>query len=220
VAWAWRSLQETARRNGAQFLHESAVMDGVPIFNLAHQGLRGNRIERLAGILNSTTNFILGAMERGLSMPEALEQARAGGFVEADPSVDLDGWDAAVKITCLANVVMGADLVPESVAREGVRDVSLERVIAARESGRRLKLICEAQRDGDEVHARVDLREIPLSDPFALIEGTSSVLAITADLLGKIVITEQDPDLAATAYGVISDLFALAEARAAAYPAS
>jgi homoserine dehydrogenase len=99
------------------------------------------------------------------------------------------------------------------VERESLKGVTPERVADALARGHRLKVVCEAFRAGDQVAGRVQLREIPLSDPFALVEGTGSILRFTTDLLGKLVITEEDPDLSTTAYGVVSDLFRLREER-------
>jgi homoserine dehydrogenase len=161
------------------------------------------------GILNSTTNAILGALERGESFEEALARARRDGVAEADPSDDLEGWDAAVKVSALANVLMDGDLPPESVAREGIVGVDVARVREARARGVRLKLVGEAWREGGTVQGRVVLREVPMSDPFAMVEDTSNILRLVTDLAGTVVITEEHPDIRVTAYGVISDLLTL-----------
>jgi homoserine dehydrogenase len=209
LAWAWRPLRDLARARGVAFLYETTVMDGAPVFNLVQQCLQGNTLLKLEGILNSTTNYILGEMEKGLSLEVAVKEAQRRGVAEADPAIDLDGWDAAVKVSALANVLLNADLPPEAVERESLAALQAERVQEALAHGCRLKVICEAGREGDRVIGRVHLREIPLSDPFALVSGTGSILRLTTDILGKIVLTEEAPDLSTTAYGVISDLFRL-----------
>src|SRR5436305_11785731 len=167
LAWGYRELRDLARERGGAFLHEAAVMDGAPVFNLARCCLRGNVIQRIEGILNSTTNFILGALEEGISLEEAIAQAQAIGVAEADPANDLDGWDAAVKIAALANVLLGASLTPEEVERESLRDIGPDRLNAARERGCRIKMVCEVFREGERIGGRVRAREIPLDDPFA-----------------------------------------------------
>jgi homoserine dehydrogenase len=213
LAWAYRDLRDLARAQGCAFLHEAAVMDGAPVFNLVRYCLRGNVIQRIEGILNSTTNFILGEMEAGGSLPAAVARAREIGVAEADPSNDLDGWDAAVKIAALANVLLGASLTPEEVERESLMAVGPDRLRAARERGCRIKMVCEVFREGERtdsrIAGRVRAREVPLDDPFALVAGTGSILRLTTDLLGKIVLTEESPDLTTTAYGVIGDLLSL-----------
>jgi homoserine dehydrogenase len=211
LAWAYRPLRDLARRQDRAFLYETTVMDGAPVFNLAQRCLRGNTIRRIEGILNSTSNYVLCAMEKGQSLEEAVAAAQALGIAEADPRNDLDGWDAAVKTAALANVLLDAEITPEDVERESMAAVSPEKIQEALARGRRIKMVCEAWRDAGQVTARVTAREVPLADPFALVEGTGSILRLTADIAGKIVLTEEDPDLSTTAYGVISDLYRLAE---------
>jgi homoserine dehydrogenase len=211
LAWAWRPLRDLAREKGAAFLYETTVMDGAPVFNLAQRCLRGNTLLKIEGILNSTTNFVLGEMERGASLEDAVAEAQRLGVAEADPANDLEGWDAAVKVSALANVLLDAGLPPEAVERESLLSVPPERVREALARGGRLKMVCEVVRDGERVTGRVKVRELPLTDPFALVAGFGSILRLTTDILGKIVLTEEDPDLSTTAYGVISDLFRLRE---------
>jgi homoserine dehydrogenase len=214
VAWAWHELRELAYDKGRGIVCETTVMDGVPVFNLVQRSLKGNRILKLEGILNSTTNYVLGEMEKGVSLEEAVAGAQRLGVAEADPTYDLEGWDAAVKVAALANVLFrpGAELRPEKVERDSLRSVTPERIREAAARGARLKVVCETWRESyHQVTGRVKIREIPLTDPFALVSGTSSILRVTTDIAGKIVITEEDPDLSTTAYGVISDLFRLRE---------
>ena len=215
LAWAYRPLRDLARRHKRAFLYETTVMDGAPVFNLAQRCLRGNTIQRIEGILNSTSNYVLCAMESGQSFAEAVAAAQALGVAEADPRNDLDGWDAAVKTAALANVLLDADgsseIWPEQVERESMASITPETIRAALARGRRIKMVCEAWRVGldDQIIAKVAAREIPLTDPFALVAGIGSILRLTTDIAGKIVLTEEEPDLSTTAYGVISDLYRL-----------
>jgi homoserine dehydrogenase len=212
LAWAFAELSREAAERGVELLYETTVMDGVPVFNLARHGLRGATVTRIEGILNSTTNAILCALERGGTLADALARAQREGYAEADPSDDVEGWDGAVKLAALARVLMGATLTPEAVVREGIGGLDPARVAAARSRGARLKLVCEAGREGRAVRGRVALREIPLTDPFALVEGTSSILRLVTDLAGTVVITEERPDIQVTGYGVVSDLLAVSSA--------
>jgi homoserine dehydrogenase len=211
IAWAFRPLRDLARETGVSFLYETTVLDGAPVFNLAQQCLRGNTILKIEGILNSTTNFVLCEMERGLSLAAAVAGAQRLGVAEADPANDLEGWDAAVKVSALANVLLDAELPPEAVERQSLAAITIEQIEDALAREHRLKLVCEAFPQNDRVIGRVRLREIPLTDPFALVEGTGSILRLTTDILGGLVLTEEDPDLSTTAYGVISDLFRAGE---------
>ncbi|HWQ09666.1 MAG TPA: hypothetical protein VN436_11175 [Holophaga sp.] len=209
VAWACRELQALARTKGVRFLHEATVMDGAPIFNLGRHCLRGNRILGLDGVLNSTSNVVLGEMEGGASLDEAVARAQAMGIAEADPGADLQGWDAAVKLAALANVLMDAELAPEDIERQGIDHLRPEDLAAARDRNRRIKLVCEASRLGSAVHGRVAVQELELHHPFAHMDGAGSILRLHTDLLGRLVIAEDGPDLSTTAYGVLADLLEL-----------
>src|SRR5436305_392414 len=165
LAWAWRPLRDLAREKGVAFLYETTVMDGAPVFNLAQRCLRGNTLLRIEGILNSTSNYVLCAMEKDQSLAEAVAAAQALGAAEADPRNDLDGWAAAVKTAALANVLLDAEITPEEVERESMASITPEIIRAALARGRRIKMVCEAGRGG----ARVAAREIPLNNPFALV---------------------------------------------------
>lgn len=211
VAWAHGELQQLAREQGVRFLHEATVMDGAPIFNLHRHCLRGNRVLRLEGLLNSTSNVVLGEMERGLDLHAAVAKAQAMGIAEADPSADLEGWDAAVKLTALANVLMEAELTPERITRRGLDTLAPDALATARSRERRLKMVCEAVRTDRGVRGSVTMQELPLGHSFARMEGAGSMLCLHTDILGRLVIAEDAPDLSTTAYGVIADLLALAE---------
>ena len=213
VAWAYQELAALAAANGCAFLHEAAVMDGAPVFNLTRHCLAGNVVTRLEGVLNSTTNVVLGLVERGASLAEGVAEAQRLGVAETDPSLDLDGWDAAVKLAALANAVMGAELRPEAVARQSLREVDETWVRGAPARGCRVKLVAEAERTDAGVAAAVTARELPASHPFARTEGAGSVLRIATDLMGTIVLAEEAPDLKTTAYGVIADLMEIAASR-------
>jgi homoserine dehydrogenase len=209
AAFACHELQSLAREKGVQFLHESTVMDGTPVFSLAREGLKGCTIRSVSGVLNSTTNFVLSRMEEGQSLEEAVKIAQKEGFAEADPRHDLEGWDAAAKITVLANALMGASLTPFDVERQGITHVTVENAQRALKAGKHLKLICKAWREGTSVKTRVSLEEVEGGHPFAPIRESGSILMIETDLLAPFVISETDPTLYDTAYGVINDLLSL-----------
>ena len=206
VAWAYRELAELARANGCRFLHEATVMDGAPVFNLARHCLAGNVVVRLDGVLNSTTNIVLSLIEHGAALAEGVAEAQRLGIAEADPALDVDGWDAAVKVAALANALMGAELAPDVVARQSLCEVDEAWVRAAPARGFHVKMVAGAERDGEAVSASVAARELALEHPFARTDGAGSVLRIVTDLMGTIVLAEEAPDLKTTAYGVIADL--------------
>ena len=135
VAFAHASLGRLAARKNRLFLHEGAVMDGTPVFNLAERCLRGALIVGFRGTLNSTTNLVLSRMEEGLSLDRAVREAQGLGIAEADPRNDLEGWDAAVKACALANALMGASVRPAQVRRRGILAVTASDVRRALRSG-------------------------------------------------------------------------------------
>jgi homoserine dehydrogenase len=209
IARAYRDLRDLADNRGKRLLFEGTVMDGFPVFNLVRDTLPGCRILGFRGILNSTTNYILGEMEWGKSFSEALTKAQRLGIAEADPDQDLEGWDAAAKTAALINVLMEGAVTPEKVAREGVRHLKSEDLEKARRQGKTLKLVCEARRTNGATQARVAPVPLPLSDPLARTEGTSSALTLFTHLMGPVTLFEENPGISQTAYAVLSDLLTL-----------
>ncbi len=205
VVFAYRELRQLAAAKGKQFLFESAVMDGVPIFSLFQRTLPAIRLTGLQGILNSTTNVILGGMEQGMSFQQALRKAQELGVAETDATHDIEGWDAAVKVAALVTVLMGIELRPQQVEREGIGKLSAEVVRGARESGRPYKLVCRAKRSGNTVKASVRPEQLAMTDPMALVEGTSSIICFETDIFPMLRITEERPGVEATAYGMLAD---------------
>jgi homoserine dehydrogenase len=210
LAFAYWELRELALAQKRAFLFESTVMDGAPVFALARAGLPASRIWGFRGVLNSTTNYILTQMEVGASFDEAVAQAQAMGIAETDPSADIDGWDAAVKTVVLANVLLGADIRPADVDRTGIREVRREALRAARDRGKRVKLVCQAEQRGTGVAARVAPQEVPLDDPLAGLSGTSSMVSFYTDTLKQLSLIEFEPEPSQTAYGLLADLVNLA----------
>lgn len=213
VAFAARELQRLAADRGVAFLFEGAVMDGIPVFNLVRETLPAVRVLGFEGVLNTTTNQILVAIERGDTAAAALARMQAEGIAEADPSLDIDGWDAAAKTAALANVLLdtpGPGITPHDVDREGLGADVEARVREAAARGARLKLMASARSDGGRVRAEVKLRQVALSGPFGSLDGPANAIRIDTDLAGPIVITQLEGSLTATAYALVSDLVAIA----------
>lgn len=206
VVYGYRELSELAAAKGRRFLFESAVMDGVPIFSLFRETMPAVEIRGFRGVLNSTTNVILEGMEGGLSFDDAVKKAQELGVAESDPSDDIDGVDAAVKVAALANVLMHADLKLSDVQRYGIRDISSHHLHHARDLGQVWKLVCSANREPDgRVAAHVRPEHLKHDDPLAQVHGTSSVISFETDVLPQLILTEQDPSLETTAYGLLAD---------------
>jgi homoserine dehydrogenase len=212
VAFAYHTLARAAGRAQRQFLFEGAVMDGVPIFNLVRETLPLVNLRGFRGVVNSTTNFILTAMEEGQGFEEALAEMQERGIAEADPSLDVDGWDAAAKTAALANVWLGARLTPRTVERRGITPEIGARVIEARNMGRRVKLVVRARRKGSSVTARVTPEEISANDLLAGLEGQQNAIILQTDILEEIAIVQRGGSLTQTAYALVSDLVTIARA--------
>jgi len=179
-------------------------MDGVPIFSLFDQ-LPAVHLQGFHGILNSTTNLILSQMEQGLSFDEALLKAQELGVAETDATHDIDGWDAAVKTAALVNVLMDVPIRLDHIVREGIRDLTPQAVRNARRDGWPFKLVCRAHRVGDTVKASVAPEKVRIGEPMARITGTSSYIHFETDIFPGLAITEENPGLYATAYGMLAD---------------
>jgi homoserine dehydrogenase len=197
VVHAYRQLRELAQAKGLKFFFESTVMDGAPIFALYREALPGAEIKSFRGILNSTTNLILSRMESGDSFEEVVRYAQEIGLAETDPSGDIDGWDAAVKVAALATVVMGSPLKPQ--------DVDAQQVASAKSQNKRWKLVCSATRQGDRIEARVAPEMVSVDSPLYGVTGTSSMVQFESDVLGLLSIIEEDPGPQTTAYGLFAD---------------
>jgi homoserine dehydrogenase len=205
VVHAFRRLTDLARRQSRHFYFESAVMDGAPLFSLWRSALPGARLESFRGILNSTTNLILTLMESGQTFDEAVAQAQAVGVAETDPSGDILGWDAAVKVAALVTVLMDRPVKPQDVERQGIEAITPALMREAREQGRRWMLVCSAERHGESVSARVAPQRLAADDPLFGVLGTSSSVTFKSDVLGDLTLIEDNPGPETTAYGLLAD---------------
>ena len=209
IAWAYEPLRKLAEVKGVRFFFETTVMDGTPVFNLTDETLRMCKVTEVKGILNSTTNFILEELAKGKDYGEAIREGQERGFVEADPSLDVDGWDAAAKTAALLNVLMKADITPDQIQRTGIGGITIEAIRAAEDRGKVIKLLCSGCIENGKVVGRVAPEEIDKTELLATVTGTSSVVSITTDLMGTVSIVEHDPEIQQTGYGIFSDLLRL-----------
>ena len=205
VVHSYRELTALAQAKGRRFYFESAVMDGAPIFSLFREALPGANLITLQGVLNSTTNLILSRMEDGESFEQAVAYAQSIGIAETDPSGDIDGWDASVKVAALATVLMSVPLKPQEVERQGIRGITPVEIERARAQGKRWKLVCTATRQGDRIRARVTPEMVGPDSPLYGVEGTTSIVQFETDVLGLLSIIESNPGPRTTAYGLFAD---------------
>jgi homoserine dehydrogenase len=210
VAFAYGRLRDAAARATVAFLFEGAVMDGIPVFNLVRDTLPAVDILGFEGVVNTTTNHIITALEAGETFEKALARMQAEGIAEADPSLDVDGWDAAAKTAALANVLMDARITPHDVRRQGLDAGTADAARAAHSRGRRLKLVASARRDGDgRLVCAVEPRELPADHLLAGLDGGANALILETDLLDRFAICQLAGSLTQTAYALLSDIISV-----------
>ena len=205
VVHAYAELTALANSLGLKFYFESAVMDGAPVFALFRETLPAAKILGFRGILNSTTNLILTRMETSESYADAVAYAQSIGIAETDPSGDVDGWDAAIKVSALATVLMGVPTKPQDVDRTGISEITVEEIELAKARGQRWKLVCEARWEADRLKRTVVPQMVGIDSPFYGVNGTTSIIQIESDVLGKLSLIEEDPGPHTTAYGLMAD---------------
>jgi len=205
VVHGYHELKQLAEEKGRKFYFESTVMDGAPVFGIFRETLPAAQVHAFKGILNSTTNLILTRMESGESFADAVAYAQSIGIAETDPSGDMDGWDAAVKVAALATVLIDIPLKPDQVDRTGIREITPQQIAEAKAAGKRWKLICSAKKEKGRVSARVAPQMVGPETAFYVVDGTTSIVEIESDVLGNLSVIETDPGPHTTAYGLLAD---------------
>jgi homoserine dehydrogenase len=205
VVVAYPALMDAARAAGKRLLFEATVMAGTPSLRLALEALSGAGITRARGIINGTTNYILTQMEGGMSFADALAQAQAIGYAEADPTADVDGWDAAGKARILSAALFGKPRTFDEMAVEGISRLTLDDVAAARAAGERWKLIA----DITPAALTVAPARVPLTHPLAGVMGGTNAITYSTELLGDITLVGAGAGGVQTGFGLLSDLLAL-----------
>jgi homoserine dehydrogenase len=209
VVYGYHELKELAARQRLGFRFESAVMDGAPIFSLFRHPLRGARLLGFSGILNSCTNLLLERMEQGETLEEAIAYGASIGITETDPSNDVDGWDAAIKVAALSTVLMDHPLTPVEIDREGIRGITRGMIAEAEAAGERWKLVCKAYWQDGNFMARVRPERVGPGSPLYSVGGTSSFVNFELDVLPGLGVLESNPSPKTTAFGMLADLIDL-----------
>lgn len=196
-----------AREKGLMVAFEAAVAGGIPVIKAIREGLSGNTLEWLAGIINGTCNFILTEMrEKGRSFEDVLKDAQALGYAEADPTFDVEGIDAAHKLTILASIAFGIPLQPEKVYTEGIRDITPIDVIYAEALGYRIKLLGIARRSRNGIELRVHPTLIPHRRLIANVDGVMNAVLVKGDAVGPTLFYGAGAGAEPTASAVVADL--------------
>jgi homoserine dehydrogenase len=206
IVYAYDELNAIAIANSRRFLFESTVLDSAPIFSLFRETLPVVRLRGFSGLLNSTTNVILETMEAGRSFEEGVKTAQELGITETDPSHDVDGWDAIMKVCAVARVILKNPLQPGNVRREGIRNLNASVLQTARAEGKPYKLVARAKLNGDgSLTASVRPEQVGISDPLGAVRGTSLAIHFELDMIPGLTIVSHRPNLQSTAYGLLAD---------------
>ena len=182
-------LLDAAVERNVDLYFEAAVGGGIPLISTFRTDLQANRIERVSAVINGTTNFVLGRMAAaGLSLSDAVAEAQAAGYAEADPTEDVGGYDATYKLAILASIAYEIKVRPDEIYREGIDGVEPVDFRYARELGYAIKLIAHTQRHPGRVEARVHPAMVPLDHPLARVEGAENAVFVEGDLVGQVLL--------------------------------
>jgi homoserine dehydrogenase len=209
VALHFSQLEEAAQHNGVQMGVEGTVMSGTPTLRLARELLAAAQIRRIEGILNGTTNYILTQMESGMSYADALAEAQKLGYAEADPTGDVEGYDAAGKVVILARLLMHEQIRMDDVDRSGITHLTVEDMNAAKAAGERWKLIGTLERVEGKLAASVKLQRLPVSHPLAGVSGATNAAHFTTDYVGEVTLIGPGAGRLPTGYAVLEDILAI-----------
>jgi homoserine dehydrogenase len=208
-------LAAMAEAHGVPLAFEAAVAGGIPVIKAIREGLAGNRISRIAGILNGTCNYILTQMrERGREFAEVLADAQKLGYAETDPTFDIDGIDAAHKLAILAALAFGRPVAFDAVYVEGIRRISALDIVFATELGYRIKLLGIASHGEAGIETRVHPCMVPQSAPIARVDGVFNAVVAEGDFVGRVMLEGRGAGAGPTASAVVADLIDLARNRA------
>jgi homoserine dehydrogenase len=210
VVHGYRELTKLAESKGKKFRFESAVMGGAPVFSVMREAFPLAELASLKGIFNATTNIILSRMENGESYEDAVKFCQSIGVAETDPTNDVDGWDAAIKVAALVTVLMDTPMTPQQVNPTGIRGITPEMIARAKADGKRYKLVCSAEKVGDTVKASVAPELVDAASPlYGMTNSSTGVTFRTDVILDYSIILSEKPGMQGgpveTAYGLFAD---------------
>ena len=208
-------LMTAAAKQGVQFGFEASVCAGIPIIHALQNGLVGNKINSITGILNGTCNYILTRMEDGLNFAHALREAQQKGFAESDPSLDIDGDDAAQKLKILSELAFGGNICSGSVHTRGIRDITVDDVLNARKFGYVIKHVAIAEAQERGVTLRVHPAFVPQTHQLAAVRDENNAVLVKADAAGDMFFYGKGAGSLPSASAVLSDIVEIATQRKA-----
>ena len=213
IASKGKELLQLAFDKGLCLYFEAAVGGAIPLIDPLHRLLKSNQISKIEGILNGTTNFILDLMlNKNLSYEEALSEAQANGFAEADPSADVDGYDSAAKIAILASISFGKFVSIDDVDTQGIRDIELADLVDAKEKGCVVKLLAVAEDRKDGISVQVKPSVLKMTHELANVNGVYNAACFTGDFFGKALMYGEGAGAGPAASSVVADIVNVAKA--------
>ncbi len=210
IATHGAELESLASENGVRLMYEASVAGGIPVINTISENLSANEFERITGIINGTTNYILTQMsENELEYQQAVKQAQELGFAEADPSSDVDGDDAVYKISILSDIAFGQKIKTKDVLKEGITKISKEDMIYAKKNGYCIKLLASAVKNGDEFEVRVHPAFVPLSHPLATVKNEFNAVFLKGNAVGELMLYGKGAGSLPTGSAVLEDIISI-----------
>lgn len=216
VVHGYRELTALAESKGKKFRFESAVLGGAPVFSVMREAFPLAELSSIKGIFNATTNIILSRMEDGEAYEDAVKYCQSIGVAETDPTNDVDGWDAAIKVAALVTVLMDTPITPQQVNPTGIRGITSEMIAKAKAEGKRYKLVCSAEKVGDTVKASVAPELVDSTSPLYGMKNSNTGATFCTDVILDYSITQSErPGMQGgpveTAYGLFADFMNLAK---------
>ncbi len=210
VVHGYRELSALAKSKGKRFGFESTVLGGAPVFSVFREAFPLAELVSIKGIFNATTNVILSLMENGEAYDDAVKYAQSIGLAETDPTNDVDGWDAAIKVAALVTVLMDTPMTPQQVNPTGIRGITPEMISKAKAEGKRYKLVCSAEKVGDKVEASVSPQLVDSTSPlYGMMNSSTGITFRTDVILDYSIILSEKPGMKGgpveTAYGLFAD---------------
>ncbi|HNW89444.1 MAG TPA: homoserine dehydrogenase [Bacteroidales bacterium] len=209
AALKYQEFKKLADKNGVKFMIEGTVVAGTPIINLSKGPLAGCEISKIKGILNGTTNYMLTEMEKGMDYAAVLKVAQELGYAEADPTGDVEGYDARGKVCILANVVMGAPLKINDISCKGITKITSKDIEKAKKEGKRWKLIGCVENKNGKVSGSVSPEMVELTHPLAGVMGANNALTFSTDMLGDVTVVGPGAGRIQTGYAILTDMLAI-----------
>ena len=216
VVHGYRELTALAETKGRKFKFEATVLGGAPVFSVFREAFPLAELSSFHGIFNATTNIVLSRMESGESYEDAVKYCQSIGVAESDPTNDLDGWDAAIKVAALVTVLMDSPMTPQQVNPTGIRGITSEMITKAKSEGKRYKLVCSAEKVGDKVVASVAPQLVDATSPLYGMMNSSTGATFSTDVILDYSITQTERDgmkggPIETAYGLFADFVNIAK---------